>query len=179
MLMPYLEKFELRQWIEENKTNWGTRPIRVIWESDDYITMVGRGPTRGKDFHVGPGDEIFYQLEGKLNFNYMTPQGARKIMVVGPGEMFLLPAKVPHAPRRPDENSLTLVVERKRNPTDLDYWIWFCESCNNKLYETPPRTGAGPSNGPNLVIQEANELLRRDNMLRTCNKCGEILPAPL
>lgn len=178
MLIPYLENFKLPEWIENNKKDWGPLPIRVIWESDNYITLVSRGPTAGKDFHVGPGEEIFFQLDGELHFHYMTPEGERKVMVVRQGEMFLLPAKVPHAPRRPDKNSWTLVVEIKRKPTDVDYWIWFCERCNNKLYETPHRTEAAPSNRPNLVIQEANELLRKDSKLRTCSKCGEVLPAP-
>ncbi len=76
-----------------------------------------------------------------MRFNYMTPEGERKIIALQAGETFLLPAGVPHAPRRPDENCLTLVVERRRSPADTDYWIWFCEQCNNKLYETVPRIG--------------------------------------
>lgn len=178
MLMPYLHNFNLKEWTESKKEDWGQRAIWVIWESSDYIALVGRGPTKGKDFHVGPSDEIFYQLEGELHFNYITPERERKIMVVRKGETFLLPAKLPHAPRRPDENSWTLVVERRRRAEDTDFWIWFCERCNNKLYETVPRSGVGPSNSPNSIIQEANKLLRADEKLRTCRKCGEVLPAP-
>lgn len=178
MSIPYLQNFNLREWIELNKKDWGEGSVKVIWESPDYITMVGRGPTRGKNFHVGPADEIFYQLEGELYFHHMTPEGDRKVMTVGPGGLFLLPAKVPHAPRRPDENSLTLVVERKRGPEDKEYWIWFCEQCNNKLFETPPRTGAGPSNAPNLIVREANGFLRANEKIRTCSRCGEVLPPP-
>jgi 3-hydroxyanthranilate 3,4-dioxygenase len=178
MLMPYLHSFNLKEWTEMKKGEWGERAIWVIWESPHYIALIGRGPTKGRDFHVGPSDEIFYQLEGELHFHYITPEGERKIMMVHPGETFLLPAKIPHAPRRPDENSWTLVVERKRGSKDMDYWIWFCERCNNKLHETIPRTGVGPSNTPNTVIQEASKLLRANEKLRTCTKCGDVLSFP-
>jgi 3-hydroxyanthranilate 3,4-dioxygenase len=176
MLMPYLHNFNLKEWIEREKQDWGARAVRLIWESSDYVVLVGRGPSKGKDFHVGPSDEIFYQVEGEMNFNYMTADGERQIILLRPGETFLLPAGIPHAPRRPDENCLTLVVERRRTPAETDFWIWFCERCNNKLYETAPRIGLGPTN--NTITQEANKLLRTDERLRTCSKCGDVLPPP-
>jgi 3-hydroxyanthranilate 3,4-dioxygenase len=175
MLIPHLKNFNLNDWINEIKDDWGQRAIRVFWESADYVGLVSRGPTKGKDFHVGPGDEIFYQITGDLHLNYINKEGNREVVVIRPGELFLLPAKVPHAPRRPDENSWTLVIERRRRPDDLDYWIWFCERCNKKLYETPPRTGAGPSNSPNSIIRETNDFLKSDESIRTCAKCGEVL----
>lgn len=180
MLMPYLHNFNLKKWVEDNKKkDWGQRPISVIWESAHYVTLIGRGPTRGREFHVGPSDEFFYQIEGELHFHYITPVGERKLIVLRPGEVFLLPAeKIPHAARRPDENSWTLVLERKRGPQDLDYWMWFCERCNNKLYETIPKTGVGPSNELNTVIRDATNLLLSDKQLRTCGKCGDVLSFP-
>jgi 3-hydroxyanthranilate 3,4-dioxygenase len=176
MLMPFLQNFNLEQWTETRKKDWGQRPIWVIWESRDFIALVGRGPTKGRDFHVGPSDEIFYQIKGELNFHYITAEGERKIIVLHPGETFFLPGtKIPHSPRRPDENSWTLVVERRRQPEDKDYWVWFCERCNNKLYETTPRTGAGPSNTLNSIIPDAMKLLQENEKMRTCSKCGEVL----
>jgi 3-hydroxyanthranilate 3,4-dioxygenase len=178
MLIPHLTNFNLGDWINEIKNDWGQRAIRVFWESEDYIGLVSRGPTKGKDFHVGPGDEIFYQIDGDLHLNFITADGKREIKKMCSGELFLLPAKVPHAPRRPDLNSWTLVIERRRRPSDLDYWVWFCERCNNKLYETSPRTGVGPSNSPNTILRDANELLRNSDTIRTCSECGEILSLP-
>ena len=178
MLLPHLKNFHLEEWIEANKKDWPERGVRVIMESEDYITMVIRGPTRGKEFHVAPGEEIFYQLQGELHFQHMD-NGERKVMVVRPGEMFLLPGNIPHSPRRPDESSWTLVVERTRRPEEKDWWVWYCERCNHKLYESAPRPGAGPtSRGPNTFIQEANRTLREDGKLRSCSQCGEELPAP-
>jgi len=33
-----------------------------------------------------------------MHFNYITPEGEHRIIVLRPGETFLLPAKIPHAP---------------------------------------------------------------------------------
>src|SRR5678816_463556 len=68
-MFPHLKGFNLQQWIDENRGNWGQR--RVIWENSDFIAFVTRGPNRRKDFHINPGDEIFYQLEGELNLHYL------------------------------------------------------------------------------------------------------------
>jgi 3-hydroxyanthranilate 3,4-dioxygenase len=67
MSFPPLLPFNLTHWIDENRKEWG--PRQSPWENSDFITVVHRGPTTGKQFHVNEGEEIFYQLEGELNFN--------------------------------------------------------------------------------------------------------------
>lgn len=178
MFIPALENFNLGEWIEANRSNWGQRRIRPIWESADFIMLMARGPSQAKDFHINPKDEIFYQIEGDLHLNYVTAEGKREIRVLKPGELFLLPAKVPHSPRRPGETSWTLVIERQRERNDIDLWMWFCETCNCKLYETLPRTGEGPTTRGIAVLDEAKRVLREDEKLRTCTNCGAVLPAP-
>jgi 3-hydroxyanthranilate 3,4-dioxygenase len=150
----------------------GPAPNRL--EDSDFITVVHRGPNRGKQFHINEGDEIFYQLEGELNFHYINSSDKREVLVLKPGEMFLLPANVPHSPRR-EEGSWTLVVERKRRPDEIDRWVWFCERCDNKLYEAAPRSGEGPSDKANFSVEDTNQRLRTDLALSTCKRCGETL----
>ncbi|TMA08829.1 MAG: 3-hydroxyanthranilate 3,4-dioxygenase, partial [Deltaproteobacteria bacterium] len=116
-MFPHLKNFNLKQWIEDNRANWGQR--RTIWEDSDFIAFVTRGPNSRKDFHIDPGDEIFYQLEGDLNLHFINSQGKLEVALIQAGEMFLLPADVPHSPRRGD-GSWTLVVERKRRPDEVD-----------------------------------------------------------
>ena len=50
------------------------------------------------------------------------------------GEMFLLPAKIPHSPIR-SEGSVGLVIEKKREPHHKDGLMWFSENENALLYE--------------------------------------------
>lgn len=168
-MFPHLKNFNLRQWIEENRGDWGQR--RVIWKDSDFIAFVTRGPNSRKDFHINPGDEIFYQLEGELNLHYMTPEKKIDCAVLGPGELFLLPASVPHSPRRQD-GSWTFVVERKRRPDEIDRFAWFCERCGGKLYETSLRF-----DDPGDAVKTATDKIRSDAGLRTCRGCGEVLAA--
>lgn len=168
-MFPHLKNFNLKQWIDENRGDWGQR--RIIWEDSDFIVFVTRGPNSRKDFHIDPGDEIFYQLEGELNLHYMTSESKHEAARIKAGELFLLPAKVPHSPRR-GEGSWTLVVERKRHPDEQDFFVWFCEGCGTKLYEAVVRF-----NDPTDAVKEATDTIRSDVKLRTCRECGEVLAA--
>jgi 3-hydroxyanthranilate 3,4-dioxygenase len=168
-MFPHLKNFNLRRWIDENRGNWGRR--RIIWEDSDFISFVTRGPNNRTDFHIDPGDEIFYQLEGELNLHYMTPDQKPEVAAIKEGELFLLPANVPHSPRR-GEGSWTLVVERKRRPDEQDRFIWFCEKCNTKLYETVLQF-----NDPSEAVQTAYDSMKANEKLRTCSNCGYVLAA--
>lgn len=166
-MFPHLQGFNLRQWIDDNRADWGQR--RVIWENSDFIAFVTRGPNRRKDFHINPGDEIFYQLEGELNLHYVTADNKQTIAQLKAGEIFLLPGKVPHSPRR-QEGSWTFVVERKRHDNELDRFIWVCEKCTHSLYETTVKF-----DDPSDAVAKANDAMKADPKLATCNRCGEVL----
>jgi 3-hydroxyanthranilate 3,4-dioxygenase len=166
-MFAHFQAFNLRQWIDENRGNWGQR--RVIWEDSDFIAFVTRGPNRRKDFHINPGDEIFHQLEGDLNLHYLTHDGNQQMTLVKAGEMLLLPGNIPHSPRR-KEGSWTLVVERKRQPHELDRFIWPCEKCGNTLYETSVRFDE-----PSDAVAKATQAMKTDPKLATCNRCGDVL----
>ena len=165
-MFPHLKNFNLKQWVDENRGNWGQR--RMIWEDSDFIAFVTRGPNSRTDFHIDPGDEIFYQLEGELNLHYMTPEQKHEIAVIKEGELFLLPANVPHSPRR-GEGSWTFVIERRRRPDELDRFVWYCEKCGTKLYETTVRF-----DDPTDAVKRANDSMKTNKEMRTCPRCGEV-----
>ena len=60
--------------------------------------------------------------------------GKPKDLAINEGEIFLLPPKVPHSPQR-FENTIGLVIERKRRNGELDAFQWYCDECNELLYE--------------------------------------------
>ena len=165
-MLPHLKGFNLQQWIDENRGNWGQR--RVIWQDSDFIAFVTRGPNKRKDYHINPGDEIFYQLEGELNLHYLK-NNQHDIAVLRAGDLFLLPAKVPHSPRRGD-GSWTFVIERRRLEQETDRFIWPCENCGNNLYEAKVRF-----DDPGGAVNEATNALKSDASLATCKKCGAVL----
>ena len=166
-MFPHLKGFNLQQWINENRGNWGQR--RVIWEDSDFIAFVTRGPNRRKDFHINPGDEIFYQLEGELKLYYLAEGGKQELAILKDGDLFLLPAKVPHSPRRQD-GSWTFVIERKRQANEMDRFIWPCENCGNNLYETDVRF-----DDPGGAVAEATQAMKADPKLTTCSRCSAVL----
>ncbi|MEO1052915.1 MAG: 3-hydroxyanthranilate 3,4-dioxygenase, partial [Bacteroidota bacterium] len=103
-------------------------------DAGDYIVMIVGGPNARKDYHYNETEELFYQLEGDITVK-IQEDGAAVEVPIKQGEMFLLPAKIPHSPIRP-ANTVGLVIERKRVKDHNDGLMWFCDNCNNKLHET-------------------------------------------
>ncbi len=127
--------FSFKKWIDENrhllKPPVGNRQVYV--GNDDFIVMVVGGPNSRKDFHYNETEEFFYQLEGDIVLR-IVEEGKIRDIEIKEGEIFLLPAKVPHSPQRP-ANTIGLVMELNRNNGEKDGFMWFCENCNDKLYE--------------------------------------------
>lgn len=128
--------FNLSKWIEENR-DLLKPPVsnkNLYVEAGDFIVMIVGGPNARKDYHFNESEELFYQLEGDINVR-IQEDGKAVDVAIKEGEMFLLPANVPHSPMR-GENTVGLVIERVRIGTDLtDGLMWFCDECNHKLHE--------------------------------------------
>lgn len=124
---------KLQAWIDEHR-HLLKPPVgnKVIW-AEDFIVMVVGGPNQRNDFHYDEGPELFYQLEGEMRLDIME-DGQRQSISIKAGEIFLLPPKVPHSPQRM-ENSIGLVVERKRLAHEKDGLMWFCQQCDQLLFE--------------------------------------------
>ena len=129
-----LPPINFKSWIEENR-HLLKPPVgnKVVYEDTELIIMVVGGPNTRKDYHIDEGEEFFYQLEGGMVLRIME-NGKPKDLAINEGEIFLLPPKVPHSPQR-FENTVGLVVERKRRKGELDAFRWYCDECNSLLYE--------------------------------------------
>src|SRR3984957_7394526 len=125
--------FNLHRWIDQNrdllKPPVGTK---LLFQDSACIIMSFGGPNSRKDFHHDPSEEFFFQLEGDMVLK--TVQDGRVTDVpIRAGEVFLLPAEMPHSPQRP-QGSVGIVVERRREPNELDGFSWDCEHCGHCLY---------------------------------------------
>lgn len=132
--MPFTQPFNLRRWIEENRSL--LRPPvgnRRIYRDSEFIIMVVGGPNARADYHVDPGEEFFYQLEGDIVLKTMEGGGALDV-TIREGEILLLPPQVPHSPQR-GPNTVGLVIERERRAGELDGFQWYCDNCGQLLYE--------------------------------------------
>ncbi|MDE2338656.1 MAG: 3-hydroxyanthranilate 3,4-dioxygenase, partial [Gammaproteobacteria bacterium] len=123
--MDALKPLNFPQWIEDHR-HLLKPPVgnRRVFEDGDFIIMVVGGPNTRRDYHVDPGQELFYQLEGEMVLK--TMQAGRALDVpIRAGEMLLLPALVPHSPQRP-AGTVGLVVERQRRSGERDGFQWYC-----------------------------------------------------
>ena len=167
MLMP----FNLQKWIEENrdllKPPVGNKNLYV--EAGDFIVMVVGGPNARKDYHYNESEELFYQIEGDITVR-IQEEGKPKDIIIREGEMFLLPAKIPHSPMR-GPNTVGLVIELVRKGRDLeDGLMWFCDSCNHSLKTYKFKL----DNIEKDFISRFKEYYKSEKM-RTCDKCGDVM----
>ena len=163
----------LKNWIDENR-HLLKPPVgnpQVYKLNDDFIVMVVGGPNSRKDFHFEDGEELFYQVEGDITVS-IQEDGKRRDIEIKEGDMFLLPPRVPHSPKRP-ANTVGLVIERYRTEKEFDSCMWFCEQCNNKLHEEtfPLKDIVGQ-----LPVIMNSFYANLD--LRTCKSCGHVMEPP-
>lgn len=167
-----LQPFDFKEWIESHR-HLLKPPVgnKLLYPVGDFIIMVVGGPNARSDFHVDPGEEFFYQVEGDMVLK--TVQAGRIVDIpIKSGQLFLLPPNVPHSPQRmPD--TVGLVIERRRMAGEKDGLQWYCDKCNHKLYEeffelTSIETQFPP------VFQRYYDNLQH----RTCRQCGHVAPVP-
>ncbi|MFN0277936.1 MAG: 3-hydroxyanthranilate 3,4-dioxygenase [Pyrinomonadaceae bacterium] len=164
--------FNFKTWIDEHR-HLLKPPVgnQCVYNDDDFIVMVVGGPNSRKDYHWDEGEELFYQLEGDLKVQ-IQEDGKAVEVPIREGEMFLLPSRIPHNPIR-GANTIGLVIERKRREGELDGLLWFCENCNNKLYEEYFQLAD--------ITTQFQTVFRKfygDEDLRTCKSCGEVMEPP-
>ncbi|HLL02065.1 MAG TPA: 3-hydroxyanthranilate 3,4-dioxygenase [Myxococcaceae bacterium] len=132
--MALMPPFNFKKWIDEHR-HLLKPPVgnQMVWQDRDFIVMVVGGPNSRTDFHIDESEEFFYQLEGDINLRIIE-DGKPRDLPIREGDIFLLPPRVPHSPQRP-AGTVGLVIERKRQPQELDGFAWYCPQCDSKLYE--------------------------------------------
>jgi 3-hydroxyanthranilate 3,4-dioxygenase len=158
--------------VEENRElfNPPFKTNRVLVQDQDFIVMILRGPNLRLDFHVEPGDEFFYQIEGEMELHIKPPDERRQEVKIRAGEIFLCPGGLPHSPRRAAE-TWGLVIERKRRTGEVEEFLWSCESCDHQVLS---RTVVQGDIG--AQVRQAYEEFNGDRGLRTCSRCGYLFP---
>ena len=165
--------FSFKNWIEENR-HLLKPPVgnQVVYkDNDDFIVMVVGGPNKRKDYHYNETEEFFYQMEGDIVLKIIE-DGKRVDIPIKQGDIFLLPPKIPHSPQR-TENSVGLVMELKRNHDEKDGFMWFCDNCDNLLYEEYFTLTDIVKQLPPIM-----EKFFASEELRTCDKCGTVMDKP-
>ncbi|MES2512715.1 MAG: 3-hydroxyanthranilate 3,4-dioxygenase [Bacteroidota bacterium] len=170
--MSVTRPFNFKKWIDDNR-HLLKPPVnnKVVYRDAEFIVMVVGGPNSRKDYHFNESEEFFYQLEGDIKV-VIQEDGKAVEVDIREGDIFLLPPRVPHNPIR-FKNTIGLVMERKRRDGEKDGLMWFCEKCNNKLYEEKFILNDIASQ-----FQGIFEKFYSSDELRTCKSCAHIMVPP-
>ena len=162
---------QLQAWIEEHRHLLKPPVGNKCIHDGDFIIMIVGGPNARADFHYDEGPEFFYQLEGEMTLRVQEDGKVRDIPIRA-GEIFLLPARVPHSPQR-SAGGVGLVVERRRLAHEKDGLMWYCPQCNHLLHEEYFHLQNIETDLPPVFERFYGSLEHR-----TCSRCGDVHPAP-
>lgn len=161
-----------KAWIEENR-HLLKPPVgnKVVWQDAEFIIMVVGGPNNRKDYHYNETPEFFYQIEGNMVLKIMDGNTPKDIHI-NEGDIYLLPAKVPHSPQRV-ANTVGLVIEYPRSKKMKDALEWYCEKCNHLLYRKKFKLGNIETDMPKIF-----DKFYSNEEKRTCTKCTYVMEPP-
>jgi 3-hydroxyanthranilate 3,4-dioxygenase len=147
--------------------------VSVLWQHPDTLVFIARGREYRSEFHINPSDETMYMIRGEMRLHYRTPDRQEEVAVVPEGSLIYTPAGTPHSPRFPPD-AFALISERKRREGEIDRFHWHCTKCDALLHEET------------FIVQDyaedpvskAYQRFFGNESLRTCKKCGEVMPVP-
>jgi len=122
-------------WIDQNKDQFNPPICNKLMHNEQLSVMFVGGPNQRKDYHIEEGEELFYQTKGDMCLK-VVEQGKYRDIIIKEGQIFLLPARIPHSPNRFD-NTVGLVVERRRTEKELDGLRYYVDDQNaeERLFE--------------------------------------------
>ncbi len=172
ILMSIQRSFNLKKWIDDNR-HLLKPPVgnKVVYKDANFIIMVVGGPNSRKDYHFNEGEEFYYQLEGNIVVG-IQEDGKAVDIPINEGDIFMLPPRTPHQPRR-GPNTIGLVIEHKKLNHEKDGLNWFCEKCNNKLYEEYFELKDIEKDFGGVFEKFYGSI-----DLRTCKKCDHVMEPP-
>lgn len=171
---PKLSAFNFNKWLDENAHRL-VPPVanQLLHDDSGMIVMVVGGPNTRMDFHDDPVEEWFYQLRGNMVLK-IADGGEIFDVPIREGEVFLLPAHTPHAPQRPEEGSIGIVVESPRMTGMKDHFQWYCFECVAMVHRAPISMM-----DPSMIVTELPKIFDafHDSIeARTCPSCGTVHP---
>ncbi len=98
----------------------------------------------------------------------VVDEGKFRDIIIGEGEMFLLPGNTPHNPVR-FADTVGVVLEQKRPEASIDRMRWYCQNCREIVHEA-----AFHCTDLGTQIKTALEAFKASDDARTCKNCGEL-----
>ncbi len=171
---PTLKPFNFRKFVEDNADR--LRPPvgnQLLHKDSDMIVMVVGGPNTRCDFHDDPVEEWFFQQKGDMMLK-IADRGRIYDVPVRESEVFMLPPHTRHAPQRPQEGSIGIVVEAPRQTGMKEGFEWYCFKCERLVHRVEVELEA-----PEGIVSQLPRIydaFHADADARRCGNCGETHP---
>lgn len=132
--VPYLTPLALEAWVAEH-AHLLVPPVcnKLVYGEGTWKMMIVGGPNQRADYHIEEGEEFFYMIRGQMCLKIIE-RGQPRDVVIGEGQMFMLPARIPHSPNRLAD-TVGLVMERERRVGELDSLRFYTDGFGAVLYE--------------------------------------------
>jgi 3-hydroxyanthranilate 3,4-dioxygenase len=173
--MGLFQPLNLMRWIETHRHELKP-PVgnKQVWRDErGTIVMIVAGPNARKDYHVNVTEEFFYQIEGDITVGIIHPEtGQPEEIIIREGEIYLLPANVPHNPQRP-AGTLGLVIEQPRPEGAVDKLQWYSDDTNELVYEAEFRL-----ENIETDLKRIMDEFWSNEALRTCKSTGSVIQPP-
>ena len=161
-------------WVEQHKQQLQP-PVNnalMFGKNGEFKVQVIGGPNQRKDFHIEDHEEYFHQVKGDMVLRIVDPLITDRVefrdIPIREGEVFVLPAHIPHSPQR-KADTLGIVLEVERQPHEKDGLRWYCDNCRAIVYEQWFHcTDLGTQLKP--VIED----YFADEVKRTCKSCNHV-----
>ena len=136
------------------------------FEDADLMVTVAGGLNKRTDYHDDPVDEFFIQLEGDMLLKLYDGEEFYDVPI-REGEVFPLQPHVRHSPQRPQEGSVGLVIEPKRQDRELNAIEWYCFDCQSLVHRAEIQLKS--------IVEELPPVYQKfyaSEEARTCSNCN-------
>ena len=171
---PRFKAFNFQKWLDENADNLKP-PVnnKLLHDDSGMIVMVVGGPNTRMDFHDDPVEEWFYQIKGDMMLK-IAEDGDIYDIPIREGEVFLMAPHTIHAPQRPQQGSIGIVVESPRMAGMKEGFEWYCFDCKSRVHRT--EVALGDASGIVTALPKIYDAFHGDTEARTCPQCGTVHP---
>lgn len=172
---PSLKPFNFQKWVEDNADKLRPPVNNQLLHKDGagMIVMVVGGPNTRVDFHDDPVEEWFYQVKGDMMLK-IADGGKIYDVPIREGEVFMLPPHMRHAPQRPQEGSIGIVVEAPRQPGMMEGFEWYCFNCEGLVHRE--EVSLEDPSGIVTALPKIYDAFHDSMENRTCPSCGTVHP---
>ena len=171
---PTLKAFNFENWLEQNE-HLLKPPVgnKLLHDETGMIVMIVGGPNTRVDFHDDPVEEWFFQYRGDMMLKIADDDGIHDVPI-REGEVFFLPPHTIHAPQRPQQGSVGIVVESPRMFGMKEGFEWYCFECEKRVHRVD--VALTDASGIVTALPKIYEAFHQDEAARTCANCGTLHP---